>query len=60
LETRRHQGKDTASMVYSGVEIIDYFRKVNNNFLVGLMDMKAYPKPLYFTLRKNTNAPAGI
>ncbi|KAH0282518.1 hypothetical protein M436DRAFT_68443 [Aureobasidium namibiae CBS 147.97] len=48
-----HKGVSTASMLYNEHPIIDHFRKVDDNTLLGVMDNLLMPEPpFYFVLRR--------
>jgi hypothetical protein len=49
LETR---GKKSAAMIYDDLPIIDSFRKVDDNTVLGLMDYRLTPQPFFFMLRR--------
>jgi hypothetical protein len=61
LETRHHQarlrnvefrGVVTAAMVYDDLPIIDVFRRVDADTLLGVMDYRAHPAPYVFVLER--------
>jgi len=56
LRTVRHRGVDTAAMVYDALPIIDVFRRVSADQLLGLMDMRGLPAPFFFALRRDLSA----
>ncbi|MDN7245082.1 DUF4334 domain-containing protein [Planococcus shenhongbingii] len=47
-----HRGKASAAMVYDNLPIIDHFRKVDNQVLMGMMDRKGDKEPYFFVLEK--------
>lgn len=47
-----HRGVATAAMIYDGLAIIDSFRRVDQNTVLGLMDMRGMPLPYFFLLRR--------
>lgn len=47
-----HRGKTSAAMIYDHLPIIDHFRKVNNQVLLGMMDHKGDKEPYFFILEK--------
>jgi hypothetical protein len=48
-----YRGVATAAMVYDRQPIIDLFRAVTPDLMLGLMDWRGYP-PFFFTLRRAT------
>lgn len=52
LRTEEHRGLTTAVMVYNDQPVKDYFRRVNDNLVVGVMDRQGDPLPLFFYLRR--------
>lgn len=42
----------SVAMIYDRQPIIDHFRKVTENHLVGLMDMRSLPRPYFFLLTR--------
>jgi len=55
LRMVEHRGKLSAAMVYDDKSIIDSFRKVDENTLLGYMDSKELPEPFFFVLRRDIN-----
>jgi len=54
LREIKYRGVTTAAMVYDHLQIIDVFRKVNKNTVVGVMDFKGrmHDKGYFFVLRR--------
>lgn len=52
LRMVEHRGKVSASMIYDAKPIIDVFRKIDENSLLGLMDRKEDTRPYFFKLVK--------
>jgi hypothetical protein len=52
LRTIEHRGVATAAMVYDSLPIIDVFRRVDDDTLLGLMDLRGLPQPFFFLLRR--------
>lgn len=48
-----YRGKLTATMVYDSQPTFDYFRKINSDTVMGIMDHKGDLKPLFFYLVRN-------
>jgi hypothetical protein len=48
-----HRGVVTAAMVYDSLPIIDVFRRVDADTLLGLMDLRGLPQPFFFLLRRD-------
>jgi hypothetical protein len=45
-------------MVYDALPIIDLFRRVGRDTLLGLMDMRGLDRPFFFVLRRDVPRPA--
>lgn len=52
LRDLEYRGKLSAAMVYDHLPIIDIFRLVDDKTLLGVMDMRGMPDPLFFILRR--------
>jgi hypothetical protein len=46
------RGRSTATMIYDKHPICDHFRKISNDLVMGIMDRKDDPAPLFFYLRR--------
>ena len=53
LRTIEHRGVVTAAMVYDALPVIDVFRRVSPDVLLGAMDMRGLPNPFLFLLRRD-------
>lgn len=53
LRLLSHEGKESAAMIYDGLPIIDFFRKIEQETVMGKMDLKGLSRPFYFVLAKN-------
>ncbi|MBM7365785.1 DUF4334 domain-containing protein [Gordonia hydrophobica] len=62
LRTRKHRartraveyrGAVSAAMVYDDLPIIDHFRKLNSDALLGAMDLRDSPAPYFFLLERD-------
>lgn len=56
LRTTVYRGVATATMCYDALPIHDAFRKVDENTLLGAMDMRGLPDPFMFVLERETVA----
>ena len=54
LRTVEHRGVATAAMVYDAVPIIDVFRRVSADRVLGLMDLRGLTQPVFFLLERDT------
>jgi hypothetical protein len=54
LRMTTFRGKSSASMIYDRLPIIDVFRKIDENVVLGVMDLKGMSDPFFFILRRNT------
>ncbi len=52
LRAVEHRGVLTAAMVYDALPIVDVFRRVSADVLLGLMDLRGLPDPFLFVLRR--------
>ena len=52
LRSVRYRGVSTATMLYDQHPILDHFRKVSDDLVVGAMDKKGDSVPLFFYLRR--------
>lgn len=52
LRMVEHRGRSTAAMLYDDLPIIDLFRRVDADTLLGLMDQKGSEQPFFFLLRR--------
>jgi hypothetical protein len=48
------RGVVTAAMVYDSLAIIDVFRMVDEDTLLGLMDLRGMDQPFFFALRRDS------
>jgi hypothetical protein len=48
-----HRGVVTAAMVYDALPIVDVFRRVDGDTLLGLMDLRGLPEPFFFLLERD-------
>jgi hypothetical protein len=59
LRMTEYRGRLSATMVYDDRPILDVFRKVDRDTLLGLMDARDLP-PYFFVLRREAEAPPGL
>lgn len=57
LRMMEYRGKVSATMVYDRLPILDAFRQVDENTLLGVMDLKGMEQPFFFVLRRLEEAP---
>jgi hypothetical protein len=55
LRTIEHRGVSTAAMVYDALPIIDVFRRVGPDTVIGAMDMRGLPAPFLFLLERDAD-----
>ena len=53
LRNLEHRGVVTAAMVYDHLPIIDVFRRVDDDTLLGVMDLRSSPQPYFFVLARD-------
>jgi hypothetical protein len=56
LRTVEHRGVTTAAMVYDALPVIDVFRRVGPDVVLGAMDMRGLPEPFFFLLERDDSA----
>jgi hypothetical protein len=47
-----HRGVPTTALVYDRLPVVDVFRRVSPDLLLGLMDMRGLPDPFAFLLER--------
>lgn len=52
LRLTEYRGKESATMIYDSLPINDIFRKVDENTVLGVMDLKGMEQPFFFVLRR--------
>jgi len=52
LRSLEHRGVVSAAMIYDRLPIIDVFRRLDDQSLLGLMDLRGVPQPFFFVLRR--------
>lgn len=52
LRLTSYRGKVSATMIYDHLPINDVFRKIDENTVLGLMDLKGVEQPFFFVLRR--------
>ena len=52
LRMTDYRGKSSATMIYDNLPINDVFRKVDENTVLGAMDLKGMDQPFFFVLRR--------
>ena len=53
LRTTRYRGVDTATMIYDQLPINDVFRKLDDQRVIGAMDLRGSKKPYFFVLTRD-------
>jgi hypothetical protein len=54
LRSVEHRGVVTAGMVYDALPVIDVFRRISSDTVLGLMDLRGLPDPFFFVLRRES------
>ncbi|SDN81641.1 DUF4334 domain-containing protein [Geodermatophilus sp. DSM 45219] len=54
LRTVVHRGVPTAALVYDRLPVVDVFRRVTPDLLLGLMDLRGLPDPFAFLLERDS------
>lgn len=52
LRMVEHRGRTSTAMVYDDLPIIDHLRRIDDDTLLGLMDMRGLDKPCFFLLHR--------
>jgi hypothetical protein len=52
LRMVEHRGQVTAAMLYDYLPIIDFFRKIDEQTILGIMDCKNLTQPFFFLLKR--------
>lgn len=52
LRLTHYRGKESATMIYDALPINDVFRKVDENTVLGVMDLKGVKQPFFFVLQR--------
>ncbi|MCE5210114.1 MAG: DUF4334 domain-containing protein [Deltaproteobacteria bacterium] len=52
LRMTTYRGKSSATMIYDQLPINDIFRKIDENTVFGIMDLKGMKNPFFFILRR--------
>jgi hypothetical protein len=48
-----YRGRTTAAMLYDDLPINDVFRKIDDNNVLGIMDLKGMAQPFFFRLARD-------
>lgn len=56
LRMTEYRGKSSATMVYDQLPINDVFRKVDDQTVMGAMDLRGLERPFFFVLRRETTS----
>ncbi|HYX94508.1 MAG TPA: DUF4334 domain-containing protein [Geodermatophilus sp.] len=51
-----HRGVPTTALLYDRLPVVDVFRRVSPDLLLGLMDMRGLPDPFAFLLERARGA----
>ena len=52
LRAVNFRGKRSAAMIYARKPIIDHFRRIDDNRVLGLMEMRGMERPFFFLLTR--------
>lgn len=55
LQARTFRGKRSTAMIYDRKPITDHFRRIDNDRLLGLMEMPGMSRPYFFLLTRDQN-----
>jgi hypothetical protein len=59
LRMTEYRGVVSATMIYDSLPINDIFRKVNDDTVLGVMDLRFIPQPFFFVLRREGQTRQG-
>ncbi|MDX1888898.1 DUF4334 domain-containing protein [Mycolicibacterium sp. 050158] len=57
LRTTRYRGVDSATMIYDQLPINDVFHRVDDETVLGAMDLRGISRPYFFVLRRDDSLP---
>jgi hypothetical protein len=57
LRTTRFRDVDTATMIYDQLPINDVFRQIDDETVLGAMDLRGIRAPYFFVLRRDESLP---
>lgn len=57
LRTTRYRDVDTATMIYDQLPINDVFRRLDEQTVIGAMDLRGVARPYFFVLRRDESLP---
>jgi hypothetical protein len=52
LRVVKHRGVSSAAMLYDHLPIVDVFRRLDGQTLLGVMEARGISQPFFFTLRR--------
>jgi hypothetical protein len=55
LRTTRYRGTDTATMLYDQLPINDMFRRLDDDSVIGAMDLRGSSRPYFFVLKRDNS-----
>lgn len=55
-----HRGRMTASMIYDEKPINDVFRRIDDQRVLGVMDLKGISQPYFFLLERDDDSPLPV
>ena len=56
LRMVEYRGRSTATMCYDEKAILDHFARIDENRVMGIMDLKGVPQPYFFILERDGNS----
>ncbi len=57
MRTTRYRDVDTATMIYDQLPINDVFRRLDEQTVIGAMDLRGVARPYFFVLRRDESLP---
>lgn len=57
LRLVEHRGKLTATMIYDDLAIYDHFAKIDDDTVLGCMDLKGVEKPYFWVMERDDKTP---
>ncbi|UXA19927.1 DUF4334 domain-containing protein [Mycobacterium sp. SMC-4] len=57
LRTTRYRGVDSATMIYDQLPILDVFRRISEDTVLGTIDLRGVSSPYFFALQRDDSLP---
>jgi hypothetical protein len=57
LRVTTYRGRSTVAMIYDQLPVIDVFRRIADDIVIGVMDLRGTPQPYFFVLQRHNEPP---